>query len=59
MQDGRRYTGLVDVFGRVFREEGLIGLYGGLTPHLMRSIPAAMVYFTIYEGMLSWAGIQT
>jgi len=25
----------------------------------MKSVPAAMVYFTVYEGMLGWAGIET
>jgi len=55
----RKYSGLIRCFITVFREEGIIGLYGGLTPHLMKSVPAAMVYFTIYETMLSWAGIET
>ena len=55
----RKYTGLIRVFVTVFREEGIAGLYGGLTPHLMKSVPAAMVYFTVYEGMLGWAGIES
>lgn len=55
----RKYNGLIRCLVTVFREEGVVGLYGGLTPHLMRSVPAAMVYFTVYEGMLGWAGIET
>lgn len=55
----RKYNGLIRCFITVFREEGVAGLYGGLTPHLMKSVPAAMVYFTVYEGMLGWAGIET
>jgi solute carrier family 25 protein 33/36 len=55
----RKYDGLWRCFVTVFREEGVAGLYGGLTPHLMKSVPAAMVYFTIYEGMLAYAGIKT
>jgi solute carrier family 25, member 33/36 len=55
----RKYNGLIRVFVTVFREEGIAGLYGGLTPHLMKSVPAAMVYFTVYEGMLGWAGIES
>jgi len=55
----RKYDGLWRSFATVFKEEGLVALYGGLTPHLMKSVPAAMVYFTVYEGMLSYAGIKT
>jgi solute carrier family 25, member 33/36 len=55
----RKYNGLIKVFLTVWKEEGIAGLYGGLTPHLMKSVPAAMVYFTIYESMLGWAGIAT
>jgi len=54
-----KYNGLWGTFVTVFKEEGIASLYGGLTPHLMKSVPAAMVYFTVYEGMLSYAGIKT
>jgi len=54
-----KYNGLWRTFVTVFKEEGLASLYGGLTPHLMKSVPAAMVYFTVYEGMLTYAGIKT
>ncbi|RYP70805.1 hypothetical protein DL771_005180 [Monosporascus sp. 5C6A] len=53
MQDGRpKYTGLVQCFKLVWKEEGVIGLYGGLTPHLMRTIPSAAIMFGMYEGIL-------
>ncbi|KAH7358637.1 mitochondrial carrier protein RIM2 [Plectosphaerella cucumerina] len=47
-----KYTGLVQCFRLVWRQEGLIGLYGGLTPHLMRTVPSAAVMFGMYEGIL-------
>ncbi|EFX04876.1 mitochondrial carrier protein rim2 [Grosmannia clavigera kw1407] len=51
--DGRRkYTGLVQCFLRVWREEHIAGLYGGLTPHLLRTVPAAGITFGIYEIVL-------
>lgn len=51
--DGRpKYTGLVQCFRLVWREEGLMGLYGGLTPHLMRTVPSAAIMFGMYEGIL-------
>ncbi len=48
----RKYTGLVQCFVRVWREERIPGLYGGLTPHLLRTVPAAGITFGIYEIML-------
>jgi solute carrier family 25, member 33/36 len=53
MADGRpKYTGLVQCFRRVWVEEGLVGLYGGLTPHLMRTVPSAAIMFGMYEVIL-------
>jgi Mitochondrial carrier protein len=58
-QQQLKYNGLIRCSITVFREEGMMAFYGGLTPHLMRSVPAAMIYFTAYEGILAWAGIET
>ncbi|KAJ3574638.1 hypothetical protein NPX13_g4299 [Xylaria arbuscula] len=60
MADGRpKYTGLVQCFKLVWKEEGFIGLYGGLTPHLMRTIPSAVIMFGMYEGILSLLGAKS
>ena len=46
MQNGRsKYTGLVQCFRTIFREEGMVSLYGGLTPHLLRVVPSAAIMF--------------
>jgi solute carrier family 25, member 33/36 len=51
--DGRpKYTGLIQCFRLVFKEEGLMGLYGGMTPHLLRTVPSAAIMFGMYEGIL-------
>ncbi|KJZ71306.1 hypothetical protein HIM_09316 [Hirsutella minnesotensis 3608] len=52
--DGRqpKYTGLIQCFKLVWKEEGMMGLYGGLTPHLMRTVPSAAIMFGMYEGIL-------
>ncbi|KAH6651753.1 mitochondrial carrier protein RIM2 [Truncatella angustata] len=53
MADGKpKYTGLVHCFKLVWKEEGMIGLYGGLTPHMLRTIPSAAIMFGMYEGLL-------
>ncbi|KAI9830484.1 MAG: hypothetical protein M1826_004721 [Phylliscum demangeonii] len=49
--DGRRvakYHGLLQCFRLVWREEGVAGLYGGLTPHLLRVVPSAAIMFGMY-----------
>jgi solute carrier family 25 protein 33/36 len=53
MADGRpKYTGLVQCFKLVWKEEGMVGLYGGMTPHLLRTVPSAAIMFGMYEGIL-------
>ncbi|GAK68454.1 mitochondrial carrier [Moesziomyces antarcticus] len=44
-----KYTGLVQTVKLVYREEGLAALYGGLSAHLLRVVPNAVVMFSIYE----------
>ena len=46
MQNGQvKYTGLIQCFKTIFREEGMAALYGGLTPHLLRVVPSAAIMF--------------
>lgn len=46
LQDGRlKYTGLVQCFRAIWKEEGIASLYGGLTPHLLRVVPSAAIMF--------------
>lgn len=40
-----KYTGLVQCFRTIFKQEGMLGLYGGLTPHLLRVVPSAAITF--------------
>ena len=46
MENGRvKYTGLLQCFRLIWREEGLVSMYGGLTPHLLRVVPSAAIMF--------------
>lgn len=46
MENGRmKYTGLVQCFSTIWKEEGVASLYGGLTPHLLRVVPSAAIMF--------------
>lgn len=42
-----KYSGLVDCFKRIYVEEGVVGLYGGLTAHLLRVVPSAAIMFGV------------
>ncbi|PPR04367.1 hypothetical protein CVT26_004205 [Gymnopilus dilepis] len=52
----RKYVGLVQCFRLIRAEEGLAGFYGGMTPHLMRSVPSAIIIFGVYEYVLKLLG---
>ncbi|KAM7205677.1 mitochondrial carrier protein RIM2 [Rhypophila sp. PSN 637] len=58
--DGRaKYTGLVQCLKLVFKEEGMVGLYGGMTPHLLRTVPSAAIMFGMYELLLPLFGSKS
>ena len=40
-----KYTGLVQCFTTIFKEEGMASLYGGLIPHMLRVVPSAAIMF--------------
>ncbi|KAL8839059.1 MAG: hypothetical protein Q9170_001895 [Blastenia crenularia] len=59
LQDGRlKYTGLVQCFSTMWKEEGMASLYGGLTPHMLRVVPSAAIMFGMYEFVLRLCGTQ-
>ncbi|KAL2024970.1 hypothetical protein VTK56DRAFT_3669 [Thermocarpiscus australiensis] len=45
-----------ECFRSVWAQEGWRGLYGGLTPHLVRSIPSAVITLGVHEFVLRMAG---
>lgn len=51
-----KYTGLVQCFKLVFKEEGMAALYGGLVPHMLRVVPSAAIMFGVYEAVLNALG---
>ena len=52
---GRQYGNLVAVFSSIYREEGLLSLYRGLSPTLLGVIPYAGTSFFTYEALKDWA----
>lgn len=46
LENGRlKYTGLLQCFRTIWIEEGMASFYGGLTPHLLRTVPSAAIMF--------------
>lgn len=45
------YTGIVDVARKTIRNEGIRGLYKGLTPNLLKVAPALSITWVSYENM--------
>ncbi|EPY53372.1 pyrimidine nucleotide transporter [Schizosaccharomyces cryophilus OY26] len=51
-----KYTGLLQCFQLVWKEQGVAGLYGGLTAHLLRVVPNACILFGSYEVIMHLIG---
>lgn len=47
--NGLKYRSMVQSIQTIFVEEGLAGLYGGLSAHLMRVVPNAAIMFLVVE----------
>ncbi|KAL0795522.1 hypothetical protein Bca101_066899 [Brassica carinata] len=47
-----KYSGVVDCVKKVFRSEGIPGMYRGCATNLLRTTPSAVITFTTYEMML-------
>lgn len=48
------YKGALDCVRRVWTEEGVRGMYGGMVPHLMRVVPNTAIIFFTYEHVSKW-----
>lgn len=44
-----KYSGLLESFKLILKEEGVPALYGGMTAHLLRVVPNAAILFFCYE----------
>lgn len=49
--DAQKYSGTVDCFTKIMRNEGLMGFYKGVTPRMMRVSLDVALTFTIFNKM--------
>lgn len=60
MENGKpKYTGIIQCFRLMWKEEGLVSLYGGLTAHLLRAVPSAAITLGGYEIVLRLLNAQS
>jgi solute carrier family 25 phosphate transporter 23/24/25/41 len=43
------YTGIWDVAERTIKKEGVRGLFKGITPNLLKVVPAVSITYVVYE----------
>jgi len=46
-----KYSGSMDCISKILRLEGIKGFYKGLSPNLLRVVPATMITFVVYENI--------
>lgn len=49
----RKYSGMINTFVRIAREEGLRGWYSGMGAHLIRVVPNTAIMFMTYEFLVN------
>ncbi|KAG6359865.1 hypothetical protein INS49_010918 [Diaporthe citri] len=52
------YTGIWDVARKTYRNEGLRGMYKGLTPNLLKVAPALSITWIVYENSKAFLGLH-
>jgi len=53
----RTYTGLMDVTRKTYVEEGMRGFFRGLTPNLLKVVPAVSITYVVYEKGKRYMGL--
>lgn len=57
MSNGQlKYTSILQCFRLIWKEEGLVSIYGSLTPHLLRVVPSTAIMFGVYEAVVKFLG---
>ncbi|XP_074048984.1 mitochondrial glutathione transporter SLC25A40 isoform X2 [Macrotis lagotis] len=49
-----RFSGTLDAFIKIIRNEGIKSLWSGLPPTLVMAVPATVIYFTCYDQLSSF-----
>lgn len=52
----QKYNGMVDVFRKTVQNEGVVGLYKGMGPNLLKVLPAVGISYAVFENMKKLLG---
>ncbi|KAL8664915.1 MAG: hypothetical protein Q9202_002624 [Teloschistes flavicans] len=52
------YTGIVDVTVKTVKGEGVRGLFKGITPNLLKVVPAVSITYVVYDNSKKFMGLQ-
>ena len=52
------YPRMTDVFRSVIANEGFVGLYRGITPNIMKVLPAVSISYVVYEQVRMALGVN-
>ncbi len=52
-REQRKYHSFFQTLVKVWSDEGLRGLYGGMSAHLVRVVPNTAIVFLTYEAVVS------
>jgi solute carrier family 25 (mitochondrial phosphate transporter), member 23/24/25/41 len=52
------YSGVWDVTRKTIRGEGVVGLFRGVTPNLLKVAPAVSISYVVYENSKALMGLQ-
>ncbi|KAK5187927.1 hypothetical protein LTR92_011825, partial [Exophiala xenobiotica] len=52
------YTGIVDVTQKTIQNEGLSALFRGITPNLIKVVPAVSITYVVYEQSKQAFGLE-
>jgi solute carrier family 25 protein 33/36 len=57
MSNGQlKYSSILQCFRLIWKERGLLSMYGGLTPHLLRAVPSTAIMFGVFEAVMKFLG---
>lgn len=52
-----KYNGMIDVLIKTVKYEGFFSLFKGMTPNLLKVVPAVSISYTVYESMKKYMNL--
>uniref|UniRef100_A0A7N4PZ36 Mitochondrial adenyl nucleotide antiporter SLC25A24 n=1 Tax=Sarcophilus harrisii TaxID=9305 RepID=A0A7N4PZ36_SARHA len=59
MVEGGPQLSMIGLFKRIITQQGILGLYSGITPNFMKVLPAVSISYVVYEKMKESLGIAS